>query len=158
VRRCAVNIRALAADLEAMIPSAGRPTGDGRGPVLFWFRVMAVPTGGAPVEIRRQWVGVPLPVRRPRPVEGPQPHLGRDVVDRRIQRAISDGVVVEPNDAVAALRLFDRPDAAAWWEVQTASRPSTNGLVFRRHEGEFLPSRLAHMLHPELDNFASEAD
>ena len=141
---------------DAMIPgpiSAGRAA-----PVLFWFRVTAVPSGGAPPEIRCQWVGVPLPVRRPRPVEGPQPHLGRDVVDRRIRRAISDGVVVEPPDALAALRLFDRSDAAAWWQAHLALRPLANGLVFRRHEGEFLPTRLAHMLHPELDDFAYDVD
>ena len=151
-----VNIGAPPADLEAMIP---RPISGGRAaPVLFWFRVTAVPSGGAPPEIRCQWVGVPLPVRRPRPVEGPQAHLGRDVVDRRIRRAISDGVVVEPPDALAALRLFDRSEAAAWWQAQLASRPLANGLVFRRHEGEFLPTRLAHMLHPELDDFAYDGD
>ena len=129
--------------------------GVARPPVLFWFRVTTVPAGGAPLEIRRQWVGVALPVRRPRPVEGPDAHLGRDVVDRRIARPISDGVVVEPGDGLAALRFFDHPEAATWWEEHLARRPATTGLVFRRHEGEFLPPRLALMLYPELTDFES---
>ena len=124
-----------------------------RSPVLFWFRVTTVPVGGAPLEIRGQWVGIPLPVRRPRPVEGPQAHLGRDVIDRSVVRPIGDGIVVEPADGVTALRFFGRPEAASWWERHLASRPMTTGLVFRRHEGEFLPPRLALMLHPELIDF-----
>src|ERR1700682_1641303 len=142
-----------AADLEAMSATDRHALDGRRSPVLFWFRVTTVPAGGAPVEVRRQWVGVPPPVRRPRPVEGPQAHVGRDVADRRVVRMIGDGVVVEPEDGFAALRYFGRPEAAAWWEQHLASRPMTSGLVFRRHEGEFLPSRLAHMLHPELTDF-----
>jgi hypothetical protein len=124
-----------------------------RSPILFWFRLRTVPIGGAPGEIRSQWVGIPLPVRRPRPVEGPQAHVGRDVVDRSIVRPIADGVVVEPSDAVAALRFFGRDEAASWWQQHLARRPMLTGLVFRRHEGEFLPPRLALMLHPELADF-----
>ena len=140
-----------------MGPIGSRAAGDRRAPVLFWFRVAVVPSGGAPLEIRREWVGVPLPVRRGRPVEGPQPHVGSDVVDRRIRRAVADGVVVESDDAVTALALFGRSDAAAWWEEHLAAQPHEQGLLFRRHEGEFLPSRLARMLHPELDDFHPEA-
>ena len=73
-------------------------------------------------------------------------------------RAIGDGVVVEPGDGMAVLRAFGHLDAAVWWEEHLASRPMTSGLVFRRAEGEFLPSRLVFMLHPELTDFESGFD
>ncbi len=139
---------------DADLPQVGT-TNDriARAPILFWFRLATVPIGGAPREIRLRWVGIPLPVRRPRPIEGPQFHVGRDVVDRSIVRPIADGIVVEPRDAVAALRFFGRDEAAIWWEQHLTRRPMRTGLVFRRHEGEFLPPRLALMLHPELADF-----
>ena len=37
-----------------------RPTVE-RG-IAYWFRLTTVPVGGAPLDIRRRWIGVPLPV------------------------------------------------------------------------------------------------
>ncbi|SRR6266480_3795703 len=128
-----------------------RPTVE-RG-IAYWFRLTTVPVGGAPLDIRRRWIGVPLPVRRPRPVEGPEYYLGRDVIDRRVERPIADGVAVNPADAVAALRFFGEPEAARWWEDFVRRRPVTSALVFRRCEGNLMPPRLAHLLHPELIDF-----
>jgi hypothetical protein len=96
---------------------------------------------------------VPLPVRRPRPVEGPESYVGRDVVDRRIERPIPDGVWVDLGDAVAALRFFGEAEAAAWWEDLRRRRPMTAALLFRRDEGELMPPSLAFLLHPELEDF-----
>ena len=121
--------------------------------ILYWFVVTTIPAGGAPLVVRRAWVDVPLPVRCPPPVEGPQPYLGHDVTRREIVRLIEDGIAVEPLDAIKALRLFGRDDAAQWWEHFFSTRPSAWGLVFRRPEGRLLPLRLAAMLHPELDGF-----
>lgn len=121
--------------------------------VVYWFRLTSVPVGGAPLDIRRRWVGVPLPVRRPRPVEGPESHVGRDVVDRRIERPIPDGVWVDVGDATAALRFFGEVEAAVWWEDFMRRRPMTSALVFRRNEGELMPPSLAFLLHPELEDF-----
>lgn len=120
--------------------------------IVYWFVPSQVPVGGAPLAIRARWVGVPLPVRRPRPVEGPERHIGTDVVDRRLH-PIDDGVVVEPADALRALRRTGAEEAAAWWEQLFARRPLSRGLVFRRAEGELLPHRLALMLHPDLEDW-----
>jgi hypothetical protein len=121
--------------------------------IVYWFRLTTVPSGGAPLDIRRRWIGVPLPVRRPRPVEGPESYLGRDVTDRRVERPIADGVAVDPVDAVAALQFFGETEAAGWWEDFVRRRPLAWALVFRRCEGDLMPPSLARLLHPELIDF-----
>lgn len=121
--------------------------------ILYWFRIRTTPVGGAPEKVRAQWVGTLLPVRRPVPVEGPESYVGRDVMDRRVVTPIADGVAVDPDDALKALRLFDRHAVGAWWNDLLARRPLTTGFVFRRCEGELIPPRMALMLHPELDDF-----
>ena len=121
-------------------------------PIVYWFRVARVPVGGAPLAVRERWIDVVLPVRRPRPIEGPEQHVGHDVVDRRIVRRVPDGVPVEPKDALTALRFFGEDDAARWWEDLLRQRPLTTALVFRRAEGELLPPSVARLLHPELED------
>ncbi len=122
------------------------------GAIVYWFLITTTPTGGAPEAVREAWVGIPLPVRRPRAVEGPEPHVARDVRDRRVT-FITDGVAVEPADAVKALRLFGRGDAAAWWESHVERHPMTVALVFRTSEGRLLPPSYASMRFPELEDF-----
>ncbi len=112
------------------------------------------PVGGAPEAIRRDWVGVPLPVRDPHPVEGPLGYVGTDVADRTIRREIPDGVAVAPADALRLLRLFDRAESADWWVTLLQARPNISSFVFRRSEGELLPPALAKMLYPELEGDA----
>jgi hypothetical protein len=123
------------------------------GDVLYWFEVTSVPEGGAPQEIRAEWVGVPLPVRRPRPVEGPDLKIGRDVQDLNRRKLIADGVVVEIADALSTLRLFGRETAADWWDRWSQSGPRAAALVFRTWEGRLLPSGYVGLLFPELDEF-----
>lgn len=125
----------------------------GGGEIVYWFRPSATPSGGAPIEIRQCWVGVPLPVRRPRPIEGPERFVARDVLDRRIVKPIDDGIAVDPHDAIKALEHFGHPAAAQWWRELLHDRPDVASFVFRRDEGELLPPTLALMLHPELDEF-----
>jgi len=127
-----------------------------RGPVLYWFRPHTTPAGGAPLGIRECWVGVPLPVRRPHPVEGPERYIGVDVADRHVRHLIRDGVAVDPDDAIAALEFYGHEEAASWWRAHLRGRPATVGFVFRRAEGELMPPRLAAMLHPELEDFGLE--
>src|SRR5262245_54906710 len=124
--------------------------------ILYWFRVTRVPDGGAPLQVREQWVGTMLPVRRPRPVEGPEPHLGTDVRDRSIVQLVSDGVLIEPADALKALRWVGRSDVVAWWTDLLASRPLVSSFLFRRQEGDLLPARMAYMLDPRLEYFDSD--
>lgn len=120
---------------------------------MYWFRPNTTPSGGAPIEIRECWVGVPLPVRRPRPVEGPERFVARDVLDRRIVKPIDDGIAVDPEDAIRALEHAGRSAAALWWRQLLQERANIASFVFRRDEGELLPPRLALMLHPDLDGF-----
>src|SRR3954447_20611643 len=114
--------------MESRAPDPSAPPTVDRG-IVYWFRPTAVPVGGAPLDVRQRWVGVPLPVRRPRPVEGPESYLGRDVVDRRIERPIPDGVWVDLDDAVAALRFYGETEAADWWADLRRRRPLTVALV-----------------------------
>jgi hypothetical protein len=122
-----------------------------RRPIQYWFEITTTPMGGAPVEVREQWVGVVLPIRRPRPVEGPEPWVGREIGTRQ-PVAVADGVVVEADDAVRSLRLFDRPDAAGWWEtfLGTSRVPA---LGFRWGEGRWLPEGIVVSWYPFLDGF-----
>jgi hypothetical protein len=53
--------------MDSGVPEPPRSTRE-RG-IVYWFRPTIVPVGGAPLNIRQRWIGVPLPVRRPRPVE-----------------------------------------------------------------------------------------
>jgi hypothetical protein len=126
--------------------------------ILYWFRVTRVPDGGAPLHVREQWIGTMLPVRRARPIEGPESYVGRDVRDRRVKHVIADGVSVEPEDALRALRWFDRSYVAAWWADLLAARPRTSSFVFRRDEGDLLPARMAYMLEPSLQNFDADQE
>ena len=119
---------------------------------MYWFLVTTTPAGGAPLHVRDGWVGVPLPVRHPRPMESPEPHVARDINNREI-RFIDDGVAVDPHDAIRALRLFGRDDAADWWKAHLELRPATTALAFRTHEGRLLPASYASMRFPELEDF-----
>lgn len=123
-----------------------------RPPIRYWFMVTETPQGGAPEAIRRGWVGVALPVREPRPVEGPETYVGRDLASREM-RWIDDGVAVDPSDAIAALRLFERAEAADWWAAYVPTNPLLKSLVFRTGEGRLLPVDYALRLHPELADF-----
>src|SRR3954452_6915294 len=91
--------------------------------VEYWFEVTTLPVGSAPEWVRGEWLGLPLPVRHARPVEGPEPHMGIDVIDRSKRNHISDGVAVVWRDAIDALVFFGRDDAASWWRDHLATRP-----------------------------------
>lgn len=130
------------------------PQHPNRGEILYWFEVLAVPEGGAPREIRAQWVGVPLPVRQPRPMEGPDPRFGRDVHDIRRRTVIPDGVVVEFEDALRALRLFGRDAAADWWAAWARSTGRSAALVFRTREGRLVPHGYVERRYPEVEGFS----
>lgn len=124
-----------------------------RRPIRYWFIVRGTPRGGAPEGIRAQWDGVVLPVREPRRVEAPSPFVGREVGNREVQHVIDDGVPVRTDDAVRALQLFGRAEAAAWWQAYVAANPRTRQLVFRTHEGHLVPPAYALARFPELTQF-----
>jgi hypothetical protein len=148
-------LRPVSADDERMAEGGNAVRHAHAGEIVYWFLVTSTPIGGAPEHIRGQWVGVPLPVRRPRPVEGPEPHVARNIRDRRVS-VIPDGVAVAGPDALRALELFDRPEAAAWWSAHLATSPSTSALAFRTSEGRLMPPSFAVRRFPELDAFDDE--
>lgn len=89
-----------------------------------YIRIVAVPPGEAPEEVRRAWVGVriPLPLfhRRPREwrsagvLSGPKTLAARlsALWSGRLRRA--NGYAVSVLEAIAALDAT-HPEAAKWW-------------------------------------------
>ena len=145
------------------VPPAGAPPGgsapspkpdQANDPILYWFLVTTTPVGGAPEAIRLQWQGVALPVRVPRPIEGPSSHVGIEIESRQ-RRPIDDGVVILVDDALRSLRHFGRVPALAWWSEWFRTHPPLYHLVFRTHEGRLVPPSLAAALVPEIESFES---
>jgi len=115
-------------------------------PIQYWFILRT-----APDEIKQQWVDVPLPCRRPF-IEGHEPHIGQDVgMGFETLKLIEDGVAIEADDAIRALMLFERHDAASWWDDYCGGMGAT--LVFRANEGQALPVSAAERILPGLSDF-----
>jgi hypothetical protein len=103
------------------------------GPVIAHFTITSTPQGGAPEEIKEQWIGVSLPVRQ-RLLETQSVHFF-DILTAEFKENL-EAVPVYGFDAVAALRVYGRDDAADFW--------ADNGfefanLIFRAQEGDFVP-------------------
>ena len=91
-------------------------------------RIISVPPGEAPEDIRRAWVGLTLPLApgevgpRPLPafgvVSGPRTRVGQlwRVVTGRAPKSMQ--YVIRIDDALAALERAS-PEAAAWWRANT---------------------------------------
>jgi hypothetical protein len=87
-----------------------------RNRTVGWVRIVGVPRGEAPLEIREAWVGALLPLRswetQPGPVKsGSMLTPGGPVLD--------DGYAVSGPAAIRALARSS-PDAAAWWRANMA--------------------------------------
>jgi hypothetical protein len=93
-----------------------------------YIRIVATPPGEAPLEIRRAWEGVriPLPLFNTKPHEwrsagvltGPKNFLDRIhalFTGKFIKRK---GYAVAVTDAIAALQAAN-PEAAQWWRTNT---------------------------------------
>jgi len=119
-------------------------------PIQYWFVIRTIPEGGAPLEIKKQWVDIPLPCRQPF-VEGNKEHVVYDVTDPELVKLVKDGVAVEAYDALAALMLFDRADAASWWNNYLEGMNET--LVFQASEGQLLSTHDAERILPGLSRF-----
>lgn len=113
--------------------------------ISLWFIPDIIPEGGAPEKIKQQWVGVPLPVRKKNIVS--EDVVGDYVVganildptDVKLNEPMAL-VCVETLDAIKALRLADRRDAAEWWEYWFDNRSFVFGttLMFQASEGRLL--------------------
>lgn len=101
------------------------------GSSMRYIRVIAMPPGEAPEQIRSAWIGVVLPLAE---TKGPQPGvwitqgvLGKDRGRwARIKRLLGILVVEQPSvayavdvlTAIESLRAHS-PSAAVWWERHT---------------------------------------
>jgi hypothetical protein len=110
-----------------------QPSLDDRfGPVTHRFKILRVPEGGVPEEIRRQWVDTVLPVR-PDLQESPTEY--RDDLTGE-QRHNPHAVAILVEDAVVALIDQGKQAAADFWGSFFAPNDI---LVFREHEGNLDP-------------------
>lgn len=111
--------------------------------VAQWFTPTTKPSGGAPEEIRAQWIGVSLPVLKSNIVH---PELIGDYVvgqnifdptDVKVNEPEAT-VTVEAIDAFKALRDAGRDEAAEWWESWFETRHPMFGtrLIFQASEGD----------------------
>jgi hypothetical protein len=126
---------------------------DAKPQICYWFLLTGTPQGGAPVEVRVQWAGVAVPVREPRPAEGPTPFTSREIGSPWVRHQIGDGVPVRTDDAVRALHVFGRASASSWWRAYLDLNPTNVRVVFRSHEGRIVPPRYALALFPDLEDF-----
>lgn len=80
------------------------------------IRIIAIPPGFAPEDIRKQWVGVEirLPTQEEIDIDPPSPHsIGNENVD---------GHIVLRQDAIDALAAAGHQDAAGYWEMLVITR------------------------------------
>jgi hypothetical protein len=109
------------------------------------IRIVAVPPGEAPDDVRRAWVGLVLPAapaaRLPTVgvVTGPRTFLGQFFALLRGELTQEVGYAVSAAIAVELLTASD-PVAAAWWQANTPHllKPG-KCLVFRAGDCQELP-------------------
>lgn len=104
------------------------------GPVKAEFIITQTPKGGAPEDIKEQWVGVSLPVRAA--------HLGQtalaptrnfDCLTQQITKN-DDPVAITGIDAVHALAEAGKESAARFWDSMQMAK-----FIFQAHEGTLQP-------------------
>jgi hypothetical protein len=109
-----------------------------------------LPGGVAPEGIRRQWVGVGLPVRYPW-----QQIADRDVRDGLHAMRVEDGdggIVILLADGIAALERAGRHGAAVYWGVRAMT--GSRALVFDPADGAILSVDDARRLRDDLCDVA----
>ena len=95
------------------------------------IRIIGVPPGQAPLEVRKQWVGLELPV------DGTPPEPSHQMGARFGQPENLGGYRIRTEDAMLAL-VEKAPDAASWWNSHLPLAV-TSHLVFRRDVCEVIP-------------------
>ena len=114
-----------------------------------WFVPRVVPYGTAPEYIKEQWVDVPLPVRSLGDTESPNITFGHDL-GSIFSVVVREGVTVNAGDAIKALRLFDREEAADFWADYL--HPSQE-LNFGVDEGQVYPASDIQRILPGIELF-----
>lgn len=116
-----------------------------------WFVIRSVPKGSAPQSIKEQWVDVPVPLRYT-PIEAPTATIGHGVFSLADVVIIDDAISVESFDAIKALRLFGRSEAAEYWD-DTLGSYGYPGIAFRGNEGQLMPPDYIAGLLPGIEDF-----
>lgn len=117
-----------------------------------WFIPRVIPWGGAPEEIKSQWVNIPLPFRYDRPSEGPEPHLGHDIQEWSDITFLENAVSIRGIDAVKSLRIFERYEAADWWDGYFMGCYSDLAFAIEP-EDQLLPHDYLRRILPGLEDF-----
>jgi hypothetical protein len=100
------------------------------------IRIIAVPPGEAPLEIREQWVGLILPLAGGEPCAWQMQTLG--VLTGELEEEETIGYAVDFDEALSAL-AEKSPAAAKWWEENASHLFEENGvLVFHKHVCQLL--------------------
>lgn len=76
-------------------------------------KIITVPPGGAPFAVRREWIGLELPLIE----DDLEPGVFRSVTGGKPDPRSFGGFPVKTEDAIKALRDNNREDAADWWEA-----------------------------------------
>lgn len=119
-----------------------------------WFIVKSIPKGEVPVAIRASWLGVPLPVRD----IAPERLAGHDFLSGKTRLETHSGlyplsVPVETADAIKALRLSSRHEAAEWWQMHLEEGVVSDRILFEANEGECFSLEEAQYQFPESQFF-----
>ena len=88
------------------------------------IRILHVPPGEAPEEVRRAWVGLSLPV-----AYGPVCWQTAGAISGSLNSENTPGFAVLAEDAVRILEESN-PKAAAWWKNTLGDRLRETALVF----------------------------
>lgn len=115
-----------------------------------WFVPRVTPYGSAPEHIKEQWVDVPLPIRYDRP-EAPEVHVGHAVDSVLDITVMADGVSISAMDALKALRVFDRQEAADWWEKRLS--PWSDLAFAVEAEDQIFPHDFMQRIMPGIEDF-----
>jgi hypothetical protein len=79
-----------------------------------WVRIVGVPSGEAPLEIRKQWLGLELPLTAGR--SGAYQVGSGGVLSGKAAAEPIIGYLVSAHEAVEIL-ASKSPDAAKWWRI-----------------------------------------
>lgn len=120
--------------------------------ILEWWVPSVAPSGEAPADINDQWIGVPLPMRVDHLAEGASPHIGRHFITRRFE-SLEDSIFIYSVDAIKALRLFERTEAADFWQSWLDRKVIFDGLRFNAKEGRRYPAELMSIRMPGIESF-----
>jgi hypothetical protein len=127
-----------------------------------WFFPARTPEGGAPDEIREQWVGVPLPVRESNATISEDRLVSGFLIGANVNRPgdikvndPEDMVSVDLSDAIKALEMAGREEAAYWWVNWSETKPPYfgNNLMFKADEGDLLTPAEAEKRMPGVSQF-----